>query len=217
MIKDSVLVTYMHGLEVTHTFMESLFNVFLEDNRCNHYIKGKSAILCGAAGFIDCRNDQLTSLLDTDFEWVWCLDTDMGFRPDTLNLLMESADPVNRPVVGALCQAVKTGEPDGRGGWSVEVAPTMYFWDDNEFKGIHPDAVPKNEVVRVDATGLACLLIHRSVIEALPPEPCNRMKYQDGTLIGEDFSLCYQIGLAGFPIHVDTGVKVSHQKSVWIG
>lgn len=217
MIKDSVLVTYMHGLEVTHTFMESLFNTFLHDNRTNHYIRGKSAILCGAAGFIDCRNDQLTSLLETDFEWVWCLDTDMGFTPDTLDRLMTTADPIERPVVGGFCQAVIPRDADGRGGWSVEVAPTMYIWDNETFKGIPSEDVPENAVVRVDATGLACLLIHRSVIEALPPEPCNRMQYKDGTLIGEDFSLCYQIGVAGFPVHVDTGIKVSHQKSFWVG
>ena len=57
-----------------------------------------------AAGLVDSRNTVVAAFLDgTDDDWFWWLDDDMGFAPDTLDRLRLAADPVERPIVGALC------------------------------------------------------------------------------------------------------------------
>jgi len=56
-------------------------------------------------------------LTDPASTWLWMLDTDMTFTPDTLDRLLDAADPVERPIVGGLCFA---------GGRDFRIAPTIY-------------------------------------------------------------------------------------------
>jgi hypothetical protein len=39
----------------------------------------------------------------------------------------------------------------------------------------------------------------------------------DGRDFGEDMSFCLRANVAGFPIHVNTGVRVGHIKSAMLG
>jgi hypothetical protein len=80
---------------------------------------------------------------------------------------------------------------------------------------------PVNALVDVAATGSACILIHRSVFEAI------REEYGDtwydrvpnpyvGELHGEDISFCLRAGALGFPVHVHTGIRTTHLKHIWL-
>src|SRR5258707_14599166 len=85
-------------------------------------------------------------------------DTDMVLPADTLDRLTAAADPAERPVVGALCFSLDKGEK----------LCTMY-----ELTGAEPGRVaftryqswPEDAVMRVSATGAACLLMHRDALE----------------------------------------------------
>jgi hypothetical protein len=51
--------------------------------------------LCGAAGIVEGRNSIAAAFLDkTECEWLFMVDSDMGFAPDTVDRLIEAADRI---------------------------------------------------------------------------------------------------------------------------
>lgn len=159
------------------------------------------------------RNEAARALLDSDLDWLLFVDSDMGFEPLALDKLLAVADPVTRPVVGALCFGLQQRDPDGMGGYDCKPFPTIFDFDGHF--NIRWD-YPRDAVTRVSATGCGFLLIHRDVLA----------KFDDGTwfdrarlgseLLGEDLSFCARAGEMGVPIHVHTGVHTSHYKPVWL-
>jgi hypothetical protein len=138
--------------------------------------------------------------------------------------LVEAADPVERPVMGALCFGLKKIRTDERGGWTTQPFPTIYDWRPND-KGDHGfvlryDYTP-NCVTQVAATGAAFLLIHRGALEKLRAEHGEtwfdraRMRPDEG-LMGEDIAFCARLGRAGIPVFVHTGVTTTHLKPLWV-
>ena len=212
-----VVVSYVHPGWVQHTFMQSLFLVMDHDRR------SEAPIICGLmpvrfrpAGIAQVRNQAVAEFLAGDGEWLWFVDTDMGFRPDALHALLASADREARPVVGALCYGVVEEGPDDMGGMTTRVFPTRLGWAVaatvfTEWGGPMPSGL-----VRVAGTGAACLLVHRSVFEAVQDRWFDPVTDGMGQLVGEDLSFCARLGRAGIPVYVDARVPTSHQKSVWL-
>ena len=149
------------------------------------------------------RNEVVKRFLATNREWLWMLDTDMTFGPDTLNELLA----VDEPIVGALCFGTESGQP----------FPVLHRLGED---GMHkvPD-YPKDELVEVDATGAACLLVHRDVLEKLRANDDGLYPwFQEGrTLqgqeVGEDVAFCLKARELDFPIYVHTGIKTGHVKT----
>lgn len=226
-----VQVAYLHGDHgdrVSHSWHESMMRLMVCDLMTEQRImdtNGPFMIRCDAGGLIEARNLAVQRFLDeTPHEWLWLIDTDMGFDPYTVERLVAAADPAQRPVVGALCFGLRLVQDDGMGGSRVLPVPTLFrmartpqghvgFATRWEF--------PDNTLVQVPATGAACLLIHRSAVEKVRAEHGDRwfdqVRYEDGRLLAEDLSFCYRLGLAGIPIFVHTGIKTTHHKAVWIG
>jgi GT2 family glycosyltransferase len=146
-------------------------------------------------------------------EWLFMVDTDMVFEADTVDRLIGAADPVEVPVLGGLCWSLDAG---------VKV-PTMYELVEKEpgrLAFTRPARWPDDAVVRVSATGAACLLIHRSVLEAVektsgdPAAPWFReTPVAPMSLMGEDMTFCLRCAATGIPVHVHTGVRVGHMKT----
>jgi hypothetical protein len=225
----SVLVCYLHpATEVQHSFATSLMGVVNHDAAHHQRLftsTGPLMMRCGTGGLVDARNKAVAHFLDqATEEWLWFVDTDMGFRPDTVDRLVDVADPVLRPVVGALCFGLKQGDPDGYGGYETSPFPTIYGW------GAGPDGVagfraaaeyPRDAVIPVAGTGAACLLIHRTVAEKVRAEHgdlwFDPVRYADGRLVSEDLSFCYRLAGLQIPVHVHTGVRTTHAKQIWVG
>jgi GT2 family glycosyltransferase len=150
--------------------------------------------------------------------WLFMCDTDMWFERDLVDRLIAAADPVERPVVGALCYSQNT---DGGGG---EPYPTMYELTerDGQLVFVRYSSWPEGAVVRVTATGAAALLIHRGALEAVeksagdPAAPWFRESPVGRSLMGEDLTFCLRLGAAGIPVHVATGVKAGHMKTAML-
>lgn len=173
----------------------------------------------GAGGLVAGRNEIAAKVLDqTECEWLFMVDSDMGFGPTTVEDLIAAADPESRPVVGGLCFALREDQPGMFYGVKYIIVPTVYRWVETPsevgFQSILE--VPDNTVMEVSATGAACLLVHRSALEQV------RVKYGDhwfdpvthpaGPTFSEDLSFCVRLAAVDIPMFVHTGVETTHDK-----
>jgi len=152
-------------------------------------------------------------------DWVLFIDDDMVWRPDTIARLVATADEHDLDMVGALC--FRRAFP---------FQPTMYmrekpddglylpreWWDDGE-------------IVEVDATGMAFILIRTRVFETYidGPIPSYEERRKLGGpppnffhwygSMGEDLRFCQEVKAKGVKIYVDTAIEVGHISEVTIG
>jgi hypothetical protein len=158
-----------------------------------------------------------------DTEWLLMVDTDMVFAHDMLDRLMAAAHPIEAPIVGGLCFA---------GGRSSSPYPTIY----RNVNKVAPDGreyiniervydYPRDAVVKVAATGGACLLVHRQAYAVMKkhygyrdgvPHPypwfAEGIVGPEGEMWGEDTAFCLRANALNIPVHVDTTVKLGHRK-----
>lgn len=181
---------------------------------------------CGTGGIVAGRNETAATFLDaTECEWLFMIDTDMGFGPDTVERLIAAADPTERPVVGGLTFKL---DSLGRGPYNsarFAILPCAFTaYESADQLGFAPIRdLPADDLVRVDATGAACLLVHRSALEQVR-EVHGDHWFDPITFAGsdayhgppktfsEDLSFCVRLIGAGIPIHVHTGVGTTHDK-----
>ena len=166
------------------------------------------------------RNRVVKQFLDgTKSDWLLLIDSDEQLSVEAFDKLLETAHDKERPVVAGLVFA----------GFGIEGAPypkpvPAIFQDAPE--GFLPlYKYDKNSVFEIDAAGTGCLLIHRSVLEKMRetadknqgPDWCWFWDGPvDGNWIGEDLLFCRRIRALGFPIYVNTGAILPHQKSYWL-
>ena len=156
------------------------------------------------------RNKLVTQFLDTDAEWLFMVDSDMLFNHKIIADLLETADPVSAPFVGGLCFAVN--EKFGQ-------YPVLY----QNLLGMPAVMfdVPAG-IAKVDATGAACTLQHRTLFEKFrrdDPHPWYHHRRviafdgkHEGGWLGEDLSWCWHLREQGVPIFVDCDVEIGHVK-----
>jgi glycosyltransferase involved in cell wall biosynthesis len=223
----AVTVAYVHEKNLAASFHHCMIEMIGWDlaHEARIIRGGYKAWTCGTDGLVDSRNKLVAAFLAEDTaDWLFWIDTDMGFAPDTVDRLMAAADPAERPVVGGLCFTQREETSDGMGGWRCRATPTVFDWTVLEDTGQMGFSVrwnyPPDQLTRVAGTGSACILIHRSVFEKVQAKygtwydrvPNTTM----GQVISEDLSLCLRACALDIPIHVHTGVKTTHQKTLWL-
>ena len=221
---DTVALAYVHnGAEVAWSWHDSVKQLLFFDAAHHGRIMrgGEFKMRCAAGGLAEARDLAVEAFLADPADWFFWVDTDMGFEPDSLERLLEAADPAERPIMGGLCFAQKEIELDGYGGYTTAVRPTIFDWLEHEGRETFMGRAwyPPHTVVRCAGTGAAFLLIHRTVLERMATEHqtwFGRLKGTDGKLLGEDTSFCVRAGAMGYPIHVHTGVKTTHHKAKWV-
>lgn len=202
-----VAVAYLHPGSVSGEFCRSLLNVSL----AYPGLIGCQIAQHAGANISRARNEVVESFLSTGFDWLWMVDSDMTFDPNALPSLLAAADVDDRPIVGALCFAAMNG-PGG-----YRLFPTMYGFEDKGLAVLKE--YPDKTVLRVDATGAACLLVHRTVFERFPEGGPLRWFAEtiteDGErLRGEDITFCRRLKDLDVPLWVHTGVKTGHVKQL---
>lgn len=223
MTDGSVCLSYVHSNEVAHSWHQSVLDLYAWDlGHHGHIVRGGYlAMRCGTGGLVEARNQVAQQFLEGDAEWLFVVDSDMGFTPDTLDRLLDAADPVHRPIVGALCFAQRETQRDGMSGFRCAPRVTILdLVDTGQGKRFAGRAEwPPGAVVQCAATGMACIVIHRSVLERLRrehgPRWFDRIPGPDG-LLGEDVSFCVRAGAAEIPVFVHTGVRTTHLKQLWL-
>jgi hypothetical protein len=231
MINGAVTVGYLHPGHISHCFHKSLLDLFFLDAMGNNRIvgnplhtAGEMAKECGAAHIHQGRNKVAATVLDeSQAEWLFFIDSDMGFDGDTVERLIASADPTKRPVVGGLAFAQKS---DGVGpfyGRRYRMLPTIYrMSQDDESVGFMAMLdYERDALVEVDGTGAACILIHRRALEKVrktygdvwfDPLKVPNPNGEGTTEFGEDLSFCLRLKACDIPLFVDTSVKTTHDK-----
>lgn len=209
---DKVVIGYVHPVDVTVGFHHSLLMLMLRDQVTSRRV-GNLLMRNASANITNARNRIVADFLAGPGDWLWFLDTDMVFDPDTLDRLLEVAHDKSHPVVGGLCYGVH----DGR------LFPTLYGLSEHDGEPcvVRFDTFPPDQAFAVDGTGAACILIHRSVLERIRDEKFNVAYpwFQETVLpgtsqvVGEDVTFCFRARALGFPIHVHTGIHVGHQKT----
>jgi hypothetical protein len=223
MVPGRVTVGFLHPGHVSTVFMKSWTSMLFEDaagrQRIVSHQFGEMAKECGSGGIVDGRNALARTLLDESAsEWLFMVDSDMGFAPDSLERLIEAAGP-KRPVVGGLAFAHKTDGRSSFHGVKYRACPTVYdFIEEADRVGFVPrHGYERDAMVECSATGGAFVLIHRKVLDAV------RDKYGDNwftpithpkgpTTFSEDLSFCIRVAAVGFPLYVHTGIKTTHHK-----
>ncbi len=180
--------------------------------------------VCGTGGIVAGRNRVAADFLDnTDGEWLFFIDSDMGFGPSTVDDLIRHADKYTRPVIGGLCFKLTR---QARGDFHAEkylIQPTLYEYVElNDEVGFRPLMdYPRDQPVQVAGTGAACLLIHRRALEKMrakhgdtwfdPITHPTGLKGKPRTF-SEDLSFCVRLQALDLPVFVHTGVKTCHDK-----
>lgn len=221
---ESVFVATPHRAEVAASYTISLLALFAHDMQTTGMVArggGPCLFPANPMNLPEIRNKLAGVMLDqTEADWLLCLDSDAGFEPDLAERLVMAADPVERPILGALAFFAEKRESDRMGGFIWAPAPTIYDWGgpDGQPGFFHRWEYPENTVIRCGATGAHALLIHRSVLEKLRVDGdtwfTRVMLDPTQGVLGEDFSFCARAARAGFPVHVHTGVQTSHLVTV---
>jgi hypothetical protein len=172
----------------------------------NLIIPGNYTGLSGMT-FDHARNTGCLKLLELGYEWLFFLDSDVIPPADAILRLIAHKQPIvsglyyrrNNPI----CPVMLRNVPGGGRTWVTEYK------------------IP--DLMEVDFVGAGCLLIHRSVIAAMPSvvgnTNCNRWfewKVDRDDLdprerMSEDFSFCERARKElGLKIFVDTSVQCKH-------
>jgi GT2 family glycosyltransferase len=208
---SSTVIAFTSSGTVDALFNRSLLELLLweQENGHTRVFRPQGDIISVRSGprIATARNAIVRRFLSTTAEWLWMLDTDMVFKPDTLDQLLDVADPNDHPIVGALCFG---------GGYTTSIFPTLYVYDKEQGIGTLND-YPLDELVSVDATGAACMVVHRSVFEELAkkhaaPQEWFAESVWDNKEVGEDITFCIRARTIGLPIYVHTGIEVGHVK-----
>jgi hypothetical protein len=226
-MSDAVTVAYIHSHNVTSSWQYSMTQLWAWDlaNQRRIMRGGYIAMTAETDGLPKARNAVVREFLENrDAAWLYWTDTDMGFSPDIVDRLMADADPEERPIVGALAFTQRQEQSDGMGGWRTLATPTIFDWgEDGDQEGF---------IVRWDygfealqecgGTGSACILIHRSVFEKIAEE-FGYDKWYDRwwnpkmeRLVSEDLTFCLRAKTVGCRVFVDSSVKTTHQKYMWL-
>lgn len=166
------------------------------------------------------RNNMVRQFLDeTKSDWLLMIDSDELLSVANFDRLISTAHDKERPVVAGLVFA-SFGSPA-----DLYPSPVPSIFQDAPEGFLPLNKYPKNTLLQVDAAGTGCLMVHRSVLERMREtaddhQGPNWAWFCDGPIngqwIGEDLLFSRRIRSLGFPIFVDTGVVLPHQKNFWM-
>jgi hypothetical protein len=167
----------------------------------NLQIPGQVMMLTGMP-FDHARNVACMRAIESGADWLFFLDSDVIAPDDAIHKLMAH----NRPVVsGMYC---RRSEPIG-----VPVAIKNGTWLNNFRLG---------DTVEVDLVGAGCLLIHRELLQKIPPQRHGKHWFDwrvdlkgvpgmgEGDCLSEDFTFCSWCRKHGVPILLDTSIVCKH-------
>jgi hypothetical protein len=208
--KRDVIVTYVRPQMMDGQFAENLIDTITWDRDHDDHIWGRIGISSGPR-IASARNQVMHHVrqLPPSINWIWNLDVDMTFNRQLLDRMYIEAHDRGITFLGALAFS---------GGRDFEIEPVLYEPSDDGMRRMR--TYPKDTMMKVPATGAACILFHRDVLEdVLKLNPDAKYPWfeevTDGDKeYGEDVTFCMRATEAGHPVHVHTGLQVGHMKTM---
>lgn len=219
----NVVIGYLHRADATTPLFQRQLRMlcvrdaYLYPGRIAGVVDHESS-----ANIAHARNQVVRKFLAERGDWLWMVDDDMTFSEGILDVLLSTADPQARPIIGGLCFGMRPPlRPDGgfdhdpELGYLPDLFPTLYVRTGNVVRNVTD--YERNALVPVDSTGAACLLVHRSVFEDDRwqhdhPLPWFRESSLAGSIVSEDQFFALTATGMGYPIHVHTGARTGHVK-----
>ncbi len=181
--------------------------------------------MAGTMGVAAGRNEIAAEFLKSDAEWLFMIDSDMGFAADTVDRLVASAIVNNVQILGGLCFSQKLDTDVAHGPYGAvryRIQPTLYRYVEIEKTGERGfqslTKYQRDKFQPVAATGAACLLVHRDALRAIGAEPFMPITDPRGggngtsRTFSEDLSFCIRANAADIRMGVDTSIKTTHYK-----
>ena len=212
--RDKVQIGYIDGGQVEGQFCADLFSIALgRTERIDGLLRVGGHLLSRQ------RNELVSSFLDkTAAPWLLMVDTDHRVPAPAFDKMIAAAHEVSAPVVSALCFAAYPPKP---GDLYPTPVPAIYgHTPGGQYQPIHK--YPRDSLIKVDATGAGCLLMHRSALEKVREDRPEEMSprwcfFTDGPIgedwYSEDLSFMRRLEAAGVPIHAHTGAILPHIKT----
>lgn len=228
-VPGSVAPGFVDGQEWAACFGLSWADMLLRDQAGSQRIIRENGQyfrkVAGTMGVAAGRNEIVSAFLKSDAEWLFMIDTDMGFAPDTVDRMIDSAECNNVPVLGALCFAQKLDPQVTPGDFNatrLRIQPTLYSYveiEETGERGFRPiNKYLRDRFQQVAGTGAACLLMHREALEAVGSDPfmpiTDPQAGGNGTprTFSEDLSFCIRVQAVDLEMGVDTSIKTTHYK-----
>lgn len=144
-----------------------------------------------------------------DYDVMVWIDSDIVFKPEDLFNLLESPHDVTAGVYMT---------EDLQNFATVKEWNTDFFKKNGNFKFLRPeDIVGAPQYMPVAYTGMGWMAIRKGVVEDLKyPWFHADLENIDGIvdMKAEDVAFCKALWDAGHPVHIDTKIRVGHQKNV---
>jgi len=165
------------------------------------------------------RNIIVKNFLDqSNADWLLMVDSDQTLPVDVFDLLIETAHKDDRPIVAGLVFAAFYEDN------LLRPVPAIYNLSaDGQMLPI--DDYPKNAIFEIDGAGTGCLLVHRTVLQAMrenasPNQGSDWCWFFDGALDGrwfsEDLLFCRKATALGFHIFANSSAILAHHKQFWL-
>ncbi len=221
-VPDSVLLLNSNPGELTNGYVESIYNVML------HNIKrGDDNNLAGikqqpsGACIATVRDGGMEALLDSTAEWGLWLDSDISVEPHIIQQMIADLDFRVTPVVSGLYVTVLDVEGVVPCAWDYDSTvpfgkSPLVVCNAKEVAKLREDGVRHRPIA---AAGAGCLLVHRSLVEAMKREYGARWFLESefhGVRMGEDFSFFMRVQAMGVQAMLDVSVTTHHKKPIYL-
>lgn len=192
--QHSVLVGILHTDNTTMAWSLGLRNLIVPNG---------GILPVAGMPFDHARNTICMKALDAGVDWVFHLDSDVIPPHDAIPRLIAHKQPIISGVY------YRRSPPIGH---PVMMKPAGQWYDN----------YPKKGIFEVDTVGAGCLLIHRSVLEKLPPQRPGRHwfdwrvdlagtpEYQNVPCMSEDFTFTLHAKHHGYKVYVDPEIQCRH-------
>lgn len=154
----------------------------------------------------DSRNQLAERAINSNADYVFWLDSDMTFMPDTLHMMLMTLINNHLPMLTGMYYRRRP-----------PFTPTLFKEVTISPVGVRcdhfaEDEIPENELFEVAGCGFGCVLMRKDVLWNVMIQ-----QNQDGLLfspikgVGEDLSFCWRARKSGYKIMCDPTIALGHE------
>jgi hypothetical protein len=218
---ETAVLGYVHNGTVCQEFMQSVLACLYADWRDRQVLT--TTLATRSPSIAHNRNEVVRQFLQTDADWLWFVDTDMAFDPDTAYRMIDAANECGAKILSALYFGYSVTDLEGQ---PILWPQWFRFRRKDEETTITLPVVQKIEpgIQELGAAGMGCCIIHRDVLVAMKEKYGSdgwiwfahdlcRDRHGAPARMGEDVSFCARAAAVGYKTFGHGAIGVGHIKS----